>query len=109
MEEHLLRHGCDDSAAGVTDDSSKGAATAGVHEALNVLQEPFVGAGRTVEPGRVVEADHSCGVAVQVQRPSADAGPVGRIAEQRGVQMRIVVERSRHPKPVAVRRFPGAV
>jgi hypothetical protein len=62
-----------------------------------------------VEPGGVIEADHAGGVAVEVQWPAVDAGPVRGIAEQRGVEVRVVAQRACEAKPVAVRRFAGAV
>ena len=70
-------------------------AASGVDEALHVLEEPVVGAGGPVEPGGVVQADHAGGVALEVEGPPTDAGPVGCVAEQRRVQVRVVVERSR--------------
>src|SRR5437763_6818900 len=58
LEEHLLCHRGDDLALGITDHASQRPTPAGVDEALHILEQPFVYAGRTVEPGSVIEADH---------------------------------------------------
>ena len=90
--------------------SRRGAVRAArVHERVHVVEQPLVGARRPVEPGRVVEADHALDVAVEVERPAAEPGPVGREAEQRGVQVRVVGERRRDAEPDAVRRLARAV
>src|SRR5215217_6810609 len=62
-----------------------------------------------MEPHRMVEAHHAGRVAVEMQWPAADAGPIARETEQGGVQVYVVGKPARDAEPHAMGRITRAV
>src|SRR4051812_8418204 len=81
-------------------------AGAGRGRALLVVEQPFVGAERTVEPHRVVEArgHHTTVVPQRVrQGRGVDERHVARVRDDTRVQQRVVGHRRRGPEPLVLR------
>ena len=55
---------------------------------MHVVEMPCVGADRTMEPDRMVEAHHTRDVAFEMQWTSAETGPVRREPDERRMHVR---------------------